>query len=312
MLSQHVAGAPALRQTTYGELPLGFEKNQGQTDPEVRFLTRGNGYSLFLTSNEAVLAVRGASGKDNVLRMKLAASNPASKIEGVEELPGKINYLVDGASHGQTGISSYARVRYRDVYPGIDLVYYGRQRQLEYDLIVAPHASASGVRLSFSGAQAMRIDEHGDLVFQYAEGEIRQHKPSAYQEIDGVKKPVAASYILRGAQEVGLLLAKYDHNRQLIIDPVYGYSTMLGGNGEDSNLSVAVDGAGNAYLVGNTISTTYPGTAGAFQTTKTTSGTSAFVAKLNSSGSALVYYTYIGGTKAAAANWIAIDPAGNA
>jgi beta-propeller repeat-containing protein len=304
------AGSPA---ASYGQLPLHFESNQGQVDSQVRFLARGSGYSLFLTPTEAVLALkeRGTAGPA-VMRMKLAGANPSPHVTGHDELSGKTNYFVGADPAGwRTNIQNYARVQYRGVYPGIDLVYYGNQGQLEYDFVVAPGADPGRITMSFDGARDIRIDPSGDLILHVAGGDLRQHKPVVYQEAQGVRQKVAGRYVMKGKRHVGFELGTYDGRRPLVIDPVLVYSTFLGGNANDSGNDVAVDAAGNAYVTGEATSTGFPTTPGAFRTFSRGSG-DAFVTKLDASGSTLVYSTYLGGTGTDSGNGIAVDAAGNA
>jgi len=191
----------------YGNLPLSFEANHGQSDSKVKFLSRGSGYSLFLTSNEAVLvlnqseadenrkasraahaAVRARHRKSAVVRMTLVNANPQSQAAGHDALPGKSNYFIgNDPAKWRTNISTYAKVKYEDVYPGVDLVYYGNQGQLEYDFVVAPGADPRLVTLAFEGAREVHIDARGELVLGVEGGEVRQHKPVVYQEVAGVK-----------------------------------------------------------------------------------------------------------------------------
>jgi Bacterial Ig-like domain (group 3)/Beta-propeller repeat len=329
---------------TYGKLPLSFEANQGQTDPQVKFLSRGSGYSLFLTGDEAVLALpakrangkrrddnllrtigKGA-GKDSphpdvaaaakaggVLRMKLRNANPAAKIAGVDELPGTSNYFVgNDPAKWRTNVPTYAKVKYQGIYRGIDLVYYGNRRQLEYDFIVSPGADPSKIAFDIRGAKWIRRDRHGDLIFQVAEGKIRWHKPAVYQEKDGSRHEIAANYAITNTNRVGFELANYDPSRPLYIDPLI-YSTFLGGSDYlDSGNSIAVDSLGNAYVTGATTSGEFPVTAGAFQTSFVSQNEDAFVTKISPDGSTLVYSTFLGdGTW----NWgggIAVDSSGDA
>ena len=234
----------------YGHLPLSFEANHGQSDSKVKFLSRGSGYSLFLTSNEAVLvlsqseadesrkasrvsrpAVRARHSKSAVVRMALVNANPRSQAHGHDELPGKSNYFIgNDPAKWRTNIPTYAKVKYEGVYPGVDLVYYGNQGQLEYDFVVAPSADPRLVTLAFEGAREVHIDARGELVLGVEGGEIRQHKPVVYQEVAGVKQEVASRYVMKGKRQVGFRVAAYDPSRPLIIDPVLVYSTYLGGS----------------------------------------------------------------------------------
>ena len=225
---------------------------------------------------------------------------------GEEELPGKINYLIGkDPSKWRTGVATYAKVRYEQVYPGIDLVYYGNQRQLEYDFVVGPGADPARIRLRLAGARKMYVDGKGQLVVQTAGGAVRWNKPEIYQEVDGQRRSVKGKYVLRRGHELGFEVAAYDTARPLIIDPTLVYSTYLGGSGDDDGDGIAVDTSGNAYITGFTNSTNFPTTAGAFQTTSV-AYSDAFVTKLNPTGTGLVYSTYLGGSSsitATASRW---------
>jgi hypothetical protein len=333
-VAARVHGAAAAREG-YGKVPLSFEANQGQSDSRVRFLSRGNGYSLFLTSNEAVVVLRQSEAdqsrndlrvartavgarhrKSAVVRMRLVNANPRPQAAGHDELPGKTHYFIgNDPARWRTNIPTYAKVRYEGVYPGIDLVYYGNQGRLEYDLVVAPRADPGVVALAFEGAREVRIDARGDLVLTVEGGEVRQHKPVVYQEVAGVKREVVGRYVMKGPCQVGFRVAAYDPSRPLIIDPVLVYSTYLGGSSVEVGHDIAVDGAGRAYIAGVTGSTDFPTTAGAFQTTNGGGeqfNGDAFVAKLNASGSGLVYATYLGGSADEQRVDVAIDETGNA
>src|SRR3989454_6016770 len=323
---------------TYGKLPLSFEANHGQTDRRVKFLSRGRGYSLFLTSNETVLSLskpatptaqrrmdtvamrqEGAENKaitTTVLRMRLVDANPAADISGLEELPGKSNYFIgNDPKKWRTSVPNYARVKYRDIYPGVDLVYYGNQRELEYDFLVAPGGDPKAIRLGMEGAKKAVIDAQGDLVLHTDDGDVRLQKPTVYQEVDGAKQAIAGHYVLRDERQAGFEIGSYDANKTLVIDPVLAYSTYLGGSTIDQGFGIAVDSAGNAYVTGDTISTNFPTTPGAFQTTfggPFCCMGDAFVTKLNALGSGLVYSTYLGGGGNDQGNGIAVDSAGHA
>jgi hypothetical protein len=292
----------------FGKLPLSFEKNQGQTDASVRFLAHGQGYTLFLTESEAVVA----SKKGPPLRMKFLGGNRTPEVTGVEEMAGKSNYFVgNDPAKWQTNVPAYAKVRYKDLYPGIDLVYYGNQHQLEYDLVVAPGADPGKIGIEVKAAHKLALSEAGDLVATMSGGEIRWHKPVVYQEKDGVKREIAAKYVMRGKNSVGFELAEYDRKRTLIFDPVLDYSTYLGGSGQDNAYGLALDSSGSAYVAGFTTSSNFP-IVNALQSTYAGSECG-FVAKLNPAGSALIYSTYICGSSGQdSASGIAVDNAGAA
>jgi CSLREA domain-containing protein len=348
--------------TNFGRLPLSFEPNVGQTDEQVKFLSRGRGYTLFLTDREAVFTLRsreaslvkrealdGRPDSDletgnpkletrnsklpalSVVRMKFDGSNPSPLATGLEPLPGIVNYFIgNDESKWRTNIPTYKKVEYQNLYAGIDLVYYGNEGRLEYDLIVQPGADPNQIKLAFEGATHIRISEVGDLLLMTERGEIRLQKPLVYQlNENGQRELIAGSYSLgridtaRLTLGVRIQLAAYDTRKPLIIDPVLTWGTYLGGSLDDSAFGVAVDNLGNAYVAGLTDSTNFP-----FPVSPPAppydagppGGVDAFVSKINANGSALIYSTYIGGNSIAAgapspsdvAYGIAVDGAGNA
>jgi hypothetical protein len=204
----------------------------------------------------------------SVLRMDLVGGNRKPPVEGQEARSGKSNYFIgNDPAQWHAEIPTFGRVKYGNVWPGIDLAYHGKERQLEYDFIVAPHANPSAIKLGFKGARKMRVDRNGDLVLRLAGGELRTRKPVAYQEVDGGKSIVTAGYVINSKNKVGIRVGAYDPSLALVIDPTVVYSTYLGGSGEARVIGIAVDGAGDAYVIGYTTSTDFPTTAGAFQTT---------------------------------------------
>jgi beta-propeller repeat-containing protein len=316
---------------TYGKLPLHFEANQGQMDAQVKFLSRGSRHTLFLTPSEAVLVfttpqrttkgrlsgarVRpedGAQVTRTVLRMTFVGASAEPRLVGMEELPGKANYFIgNDLAKWRTNVSTYAKVQYENVYRGIDLVYYGQQRQLEYDFVVRPGANPQTIVLGFQGADRLEVDAQGDLVLHTSAGVIRQRKPVIYQEVEGRRREIAGGYVLEGVNQVGFKVAAYDASRPLVIDPTLFYSTYLGGSDFETGRGIAVDASGNAYVTGVTYSANFPTTAGAFQ--PAFGNSDAFVTKLNSTGSALVYSTYLGGGSGFDGGLgIVVDAAGNA
>jgi uncharacterized protein (TIGR03437 family) len=319
----------------YGKLPLSFEANHGQTDRRVKFFSRGDGYGIFLTPTEVVFQLRvsdrgSREGRTtralaavvnpqdairdtrfSTLRMRLGGANETAKFEGLEVLPGRSHYLIGrDPRQWRTDVAHYGRVRYREVYPGIDLIYHGNQRQLEYDLVVAPGADPARIKLAFDGAHQMKMDENGDLVLRQSEVELRHHRPVIYQEVDGVRRIVEGQFVVKGKREIGFAIGAYDRNHPLVIDPVLSYSTFLGGMGEEAVRAIAVDAAGNAYLTGVTSSLNFPSAnpTGVILG----GGVEAFVAKLNPTGTALVYSSYYGGKRLETGTDIAVDAAGNA
>ncbi|HZG54145.1 MAG TPA: SBBP repeat-containing protein, partial [Pyrinomonadaceae bacterium] len=324
-----------------------------QTDASVNFLARGVGYTMFLKPDEAVFvmarqsgagqaredvgreraaketgdkqtahaAARGqsapAAAEPTVLRMKLVGARAGATVEGMEELAGKVNYFNgNDPAKWRANVPTYGRVRYKEIYPGVDVVYYGNQRQLEYDFVVAPGSDARNVSLKFEGADKVEVDEGGDLLLTVGDEVVRQLKPVVYQEVaGGARREVESGYELRPDGRVGFHVGEYDAGRPLVIDPILVYSTYLGGGGTEDGNDIKVDSAGNAYICGNTSSTNFP-TANPFQATfggaNFEGGRDGFITKLNSAGSGYVYSTYFGGSGDDRCNKIAIDSAGNA
>jgi hypothetical protein len=291
-------------------LPLAFEPNRGQADPRIRFVARGRGYTISLRSTEASFAL-GATGR---IGMRLVSGNRAARLLAQGPLPGKVNYLL-GNDHSKwlTGVPTYARLVARDVYPGVDVAYYGRQNRFEYDLIVRPGASASAISLQFAGARGLRLLPNGDLNMRLAGSHVRQLPPQIYQRVDDTRRRVEGRFVLRG-DRVGFALGRYDHSRPLVIDPALAYSTYLGGIPNDSGSAIAVDASGSAYVAGWTESQDFP----TVNPVQPSIGDDffgygdVFVSKLNPAGTALVYSTYLGGKLPDAACGIAVDAAGNA
>ncbi|MGA2966748.1 MAG: SBBP repeat-containing protein [Terriglobales bacterium] len=248
--------------------------------------------------------------------MKLRNANPAAKVIGMDELAGKSNYFIgNDPAKWRTNVPTYAKVKYEGIYSGIDLVYYGNQRQLEYDFIVDPGADPRRIAFDVSGVKRIRRDAQGELVFKMKTGEdeIRWHKPVVYQERNGARQEIAARYAIKGMNRVGFELAKYDASRALYIDPLI-YSTYLGGSGTDGGSGIALDSAGNAYVTGSTGSTDFP-TMNPLQPTNHSTGMypdNVFVTEINAAGSALVYSTYLGGSGMDFGYGIAVDSADNA
>jgi Beta-propeller repeat len=330
-VSARLAGKPLL--ATHGALPVAFEANQGQTDRRVKYLARGQGYALFLTSRETVFVLAAPENKSPaghhagkktdhsrrralrrasrlaVVRMRLAGAASSPHTLHGEPLPGVTNYFLGkDARQWRRQVQHYAWVRYQEIYPGVDLAFHGGQQRLEFDFVVAPGASPSLVRLSFLGARHVATDTGGDLVLTSGAGELRLHKPLAYQEQDGVRRPVKAGFLLHGPQ-VTFALGDYDHDRELVIDPTLSYSTMLGGSAQDDATAVAVDSSGQAYVTGETGSLDFPSSSG---TLASRGNLDVFVSRFAADGSGLGYTTLIGGSSDEAGNSIAVDSGGNA
>lgn len=285
--------AKARQLASYSKLPLSFVPNQGQNAPQVKFLSQGRGYTLFLTPTEAVLSLykpsrpaksllpgeraKADAESSGVLRMKLAGARSSIEPTGAEMLPGKSNYyLGNDPRKWLTHVPTYGRVTYSDVYPGVDLVYYGSsQQQLEYDFVVKPGADPRAIRIAFDLAgmsgegknASLSVDSNGDLLIRGAQGDLRFRKPQVYQLAytpDGQgRRNLEGKYVLTHGHEIRFSVAGYDHRFPLIIDPTLSYSTYLGGTGPDNGTGIAVDSSGNVDVTGSTASANFPVAGGA-------------------------------------------------
>jgi hypothetical protein len=329
---QSTADAARL-QNAYGQLPLSFEANVGQSDSRADFLARGAGYTAFLTAGEAVLNISPpmtrAAGPDQKLvptgpgaavHLQALGGDPAAPGQGMQPLEGTVNYFLgNDPSQWHRHVTTFGQVEYAGVYPGIDLVYHGTNQQLEYDFRVAPGADPGQIHLGITGADNVQVDRQGGLVVHAGGMEIRQPKPSVYQEIDGVRRDLGGNFVLQSAlsgqpstgsgYQIGFMIGAYDASRPLVIDPVVlDYSTYLGGPNTDYAYGVAVDQAGSAYVTGQT----YGGFPVVNSLQQYGGGGDAFVAKLSPDGSSLMYATYLGGKYFDAAYGIAVDSTGAA
>jgi hypothetical protein len=302
----------------YGQLPLSFEANQGQADAQVNFLSRGSGYTLYLTPTQSVLDLQSSAGSDpaasgDELTMQLVGANPSAQATGLDLQPGVSNYLIgNDPAQWHTNVPNYARVAYENVYPGVNLVYYGNDQQhLEYDFVLAPGGNPNAIQLAFQGTQGISLDAQGDLVLKTSGGDVTEQAPIVYQDVNGARQAISGRYVLEGGNQVGFQVGSYDPTRPLVIDPTYslGYSTYLGGSGGSRGNGIAVDSSGDAYVTGtawggfplkNPLQGKYAGNA------------DVFVTKLNAAGTALVYSTYLGGSSGDSGSAIAVDASGNA
>jgi uncharacterized repeat protein (TIGR01451 family) len=352
--------------------PMSFEVNAGQTDSRVKFLSRGSGYTLFLTPSEAVLSLNSANvkpapqgekrtgfgsnpgnplsvgsldrtpqpvaevtprdaGTQDVLRMQLLGANAAPRVVGLDENGAKSNYYIgNDPSKWRTNVSNYSRVHYADVYPGVDLVFYGNQRQLEYDFIVAPGADARVITLGFPRAGVasksaasknipLHISSDGDLIAHLSGGDVSFHKPVVYQTVgtgkNQVKQPVDGRYILKADGRAGFELGAYDHNKELVIDPTVSFATYLGGSDEDLAVGIAADRYTDVVIAGSTRSADFPVDQPFENYHPGTCGTLAcrdvFVSKFNPTGTTLQLSTYIGGSNDDVATQLVLDMAGD-
>jgi hypothetical protein len=298
----------------FARIPLHFELNRGQAESDARFISRNGNHALLLKQNEAQLVLpnkrRQSSGmpqkndKPDVLKLKLAGANENPVIEGLEELPGHASYFIGNrAGEWQKNIQTYRKVRYSNVYEGVDMIYYGNQRALEYDFVLAPNASPDVIGLNFEAVENLSLAENGDLLLKLGKRTVRQHAPVAYQEINGSRKEIPVSYAFKknaDSKLVGFKVADYDKSAPLVIDPVIVFSTYLGGSAGDdiftieAGLGITVDAGGNVYVAGVTPSGDFP-TQNAQQPAHG-GNYDAFLTKLNPTGTALIFSTYFGGS----------------
>ena len=297
--------------------PLAFEPNAGRTDRRVDFMAHSVlGGTLYLGSGQAVLSLPQSGGTTRSVTVGFEGADPHAEAAGRSKLVGTANsFIGTDKSRWRSGLPTYERVRYRHVYPGIDVDFYGNQRDLEYDFRLAPGADPSQIAISHRGADSVRLTRAGDLAIAVGDTTVRQRAPVAYQRIDGERRIVDSAYELTG-RTVGFRLGAYDSSRPLVIDPVVlAYSTFVGGSGTERAFDIAVDSAGAAYVTGDTQSSTDFPTQDPFQADSNGGDHDVVVTKLNpDTGGAmtLAYSTYLGGTDDDIAEGIAVDSAGAA
>lgn len=336
-------GSGAQTALSYGSAPLFFEANQGQTDPQVKFFSRGRGYSMYLTSGGMVLALKPAetvsSGNvlnlppltsqratrslmhqlerasraqkaPTVLRINLVGGAANPEVQGEGQLATRVNYFIgNDPKLWRTNVSTYAKIRYKNVYPGIDLIYYGNQGKVEYDFDLAPGADPKRIQFAVTGSDRLAVDDSGNLVLSKGAATVRFETPVLYQTINGIRARVPGTYVLRDGTHVGFVVGNYDTTKPLVIDPVLVYSTYLGGGGDDFSDAIAVDASGNTYLVGITDSPDFPT---ALIGTYTSTQFRMFLTELDSTGSNLIFADYFGGFGGGdESSSIALDPLGN-
>jgi hypothetical protein len=327
----------------YGALPLGFEPNEGQANRSAQFVAHGPGYTLLIGTSGLAIAYEqsapnlpllnklDAQGKRKfearkigrmlarlqarkaarVERVGLALANPHAHGQPLGKLGETSNYFIGrDPQKWRTGVPNFARVRYQDVYPGIDLIYYGNRSRLEFDFMVSRGANPGRIRLTFPGQDRASLTKSGDIRLGSRVAGLILRRPSIYQVQGGNRHPVDGGFRLLADGRVGIRVGSYDRERSLIIDPVLAYSTFLTGSAGSDASGIAVDANGNAFVSGSTPSTDFP-VVGGYQTAGNPNFV-AFVSKLNSTGTQLLYSTYLGGTGGDYSMGIAIDAAGGA
>ncbi len=279
--------------------PFVFEPNAGRTDGRVDFLARGKGYGIWLAGRESVIAV-GTGRRRATVRTRFTGARPVAAT-GEQRAAMVVNSYVGARSRWRTGLHTYGAVRYRGLYPGIDLVYHGHAGRLEYDFELSPGADPGRIGMALSGARDVRVTATGDLVLATAAGALVQKRPLAFQRTAAGRRPVSVAYRVHG-HRIGLRLGAYDRTKPLAVDPEFRYATYAGGTGEDAGFGIAVDNAGAAYVTGGTASTDFPPSP-----TAGTGHDQAFVLKLDDSGTSRPYLTYLGGNGDTVGVGIALD-----
>jgi len=307
----------------YGKLPLSFEENRGQADARAKFLSQGSDYSILLAPSAVFLNLRpaGKAAQQSAIRLSFPGANSSPAMAGADQQSAISSYFIgNNPAKWVAGAPNFARVRYREIYPGVDLAFYGNQGQLEYDFVVAPGANPSAIRLQFDGVEGMRLDGAGNLVLSAAGGEIRQHQPVVYQEGANGRQAIVGRYVIESRNRVAFEISAYDRRKPLVIDPTLTFATYLGSPGDEllgistsasksTYPAVAVDVHGNVYIAGYNGGSTFAGHA---VTPLAGPDSYVFVVKMNPTGTALLYSVFFAGSGADIAGGIAVDTAGNA
>jgi len=308
------AGAAA---QAFQSVPAWFEPNQGYADPQVKYYSRGAGYTLFMEKSGVVMNLAGETATAS-MRISLAGGNSGPELEALDPLPGRSDYFLGNQpNRWKRAVPHFARVRYRGAYPGIDVVYYGSGKQLEYDFVVSPGADPSRIRIKFGGAQSVRLDENGSLAIGLAGHEIHQLRPLAHQDVleGGRSRRVAveAGYVLAANNEVSLVLGQYDKTCTLVIDPILTYAGYFGGSVYDVPAGMTIDSTGNVWLTGASYSAITPPEGTEPYKAAPSAGADVFVAKLRiepSGPPTLLYLTYLGGAYDDRGGQIEVDTTG--
>jgi hypothetical protein len=302
---------PAVARAASFQLPLRFEQASQSRSNRTPFVARGAGYTVSVSGAGATLLLKGGSATTaRPLTMSLAGGRRHASAQPRRALPGVSNYLIgNDSAQWVRGVRGYAEIEYREVYPGVDVVYYGTQQELEYDFVVAPGSSPDVIALAYDGATGLRLDDHGELVIATVDGDVVQHRPEIYQNDQGARRAIRGGYVIRRDGTIGFRVGKYNRRLPLVIDPILSYGTYLGGTGFERVGGVAIDAAGNVIVAGTTPSVDFP-VVNPIQPQPR--GADLFVVKLSPAGDALVYATYFGGTGYDSASALAVDDAGNA
>jgi len=267
LFAQQVSSDPSSAESNLERIPLVFEPNRGQAENSAQYVSRGNGYTVFLGADKTELVLpptrdvkgQGMKSELSVVTLEFLRANKRVQLEASDLLPGKSNYFIGkGSSNWIAGVPQYARINLKSIYPGIDLVYYGNDGLLECDFVLSPGADPGVLGLRVSGAGKISADVSGNLLLQAGNGTVQLQKPTIYQEMKGVRHIVEGKFILRADNEVGFIVGDYDRTKPLVVDPVLSYSTLIGANNSTQVQGVAVDPSGNVIIAGTTYATNYP------------------------------------------------------
>ena len=295
----------------YSQLPITFIPNAGQLRGDVRYYAQGSGYAFAFTPMGVRLGFESKNQAD-ALSLNFVKANPNSVLKGEAEGPGRVNYLIGDRGNWRTGLPTFGRIAYKDLWPGIDMVFRGEGSRLIYELMVKPGGRVDNIRLQYAGANSLSVDGKGSLVMRTSLGMVKDERPLSYQLVGNARVPVSSAFEVAGAGQFGLAVGNHDPHLPLVIDPGLIYSSYLGGSSLEIGNAIAVDSTGHAYVTGQTLSTNFPTTPGAFDNTYNGCCADAFVTKFNSSGSALDYSTYLGGNLTDVGYGIRVDSLGEA
>lgn len=329
-------------------LPLSFEPNRGQAERAVQFLARGNGYTLLLARDQAVMVLDDGQEKSpadaflqklapkerarfertkyfrlsprfkslrktETVRIALRGAKPEAAGEALGRLRGRSNYFLGGdRNNWRIDIPTYARVEYKQVYPGIDLVYYGNRQRPEFDFVVAPGANPKRINLLINAPGPLLLAANGSIQLAAGHGIFELLRPRIYQTVGGKRRDIKGRFVLNAKNEIGIELGQYDPSRAITIDPTLSYSTYFGGNGTEGADGIAVDSSGDIYVAGTTTATNFTTVNGYPPPAPPNGNTMVFVSKFDPAGTTLLYSTYLGGSGDQTVGALAIDQNGNA
>ena len=310
--------------SNYGQTPLTFELNVGQSASSVLALAHGSGFGFFLTNNDSMVfsvphrdAQSGALTGQDDFTLQLTGANSQAKVQSSDVQPGISNYFLGAGSPEIADVAQYGQLTEQNIYPGIDLVLHSSSQDsqnIEYDFVVNPVASAASIQMDAEGLQNMQLDDQGRLILGTSGGNVVMSSPQFYQTVNGQQQAVSGQYVLGGNNTIGFeATGSYDPSLPLVIDPTIGFSSYLGDSGINIASAVSVDAAGESYVTGQTTATDFP-TQNGYQSSAV-SGTNAFITKFNAQGTGVVYSTYLGdptGAGNSVATGIAVDLAGDA